>query len=415
MIPNSRKCRIASLSTVLGLAFLLSLPAETAAASSDSVSNITARADYLYNMAWTSRMDLNGWRNQYVFAEGTTHHVPYAQPNSKGGYLYYKVTFEDFLAAAADTESLFYTQQSYSNSNSGSYSTFYGMDCSAMVSYCWELPVCSKTYTFPNLDVTSCGACIDANIGKIEIGDALNKSGSHIVLVTDIFRNADDSVSSYEITEQTTYEMNRSVYTPEELVSKYNSYTILRYNQRDAVTPPPDTPGSTVLTVTGGTDDTETLFAWQTIIENAARYDVSIWSDTYSGAAPLYAVTGLTDTFCNVLLPAGCYEARVDVTTTEEIPFESNTVLFTVSGAAIPEAPGDPGDVDRNGTIDAADAALILVECSLYGTGSSSFTETQLLAADMNGDGEMNAADASAILVFATENGTDSANIPENQ
>lgn len=60
------------------------------------------------------------------------------------------------------------------------------------------------------------------------------------------------------------------------------------------------------------------------------------------------------------------------------------------------------GDVDQNGSINAADAALLLKATSAIGSGSASgLTAEQETAADVNTDGTFDAVDASLILRYA--------------
>ncbi len=60
------------------------------------------------------------------------------------------------------------------------------------------------------------------------------------------------------------------------------------------------------------------------------------------------------------------------------------------------------GDVDRNGSINAADAALLLKAASAVGSGGASgLTQEQETAADVNRDGTFDAVDAALILQYA--------------
>lgn len=202
-------------------------------ASASGVDNIIARADYWYSITWTAQRDVEGWRNQSVYQQGQTYHLPYGQPINTGKYLYYGIPVESLLEASRDPSSEFYTERSLNAANGNAYSIFYATDCSSFCSYCWNLPERTTTYHWSGLPVQSLGKCTLANIAKIEPGDVLNKSASHVVLVTRILDNG-----TYEITEQTVPEMKRSYYTAEELVKKYSAFTIYRYNYRNDVPPP---------------------------------------------------------------------------------------------------------------------------------------------------------------------------------
>ncbi|MCM1507959.1 MAG: InlB B-repeat-containing protein [Ruminococcus flavefaciens] len=206
-------------------------------ANAAGVDNIVARADYLYNTKWTAQKTVKGWGG--TFTQGNTYHIPYGQPVTSGKYICWGISVDSFLSATKNASSEFYSLRSYYSGNTGSYSTYYAMDCSAFVSYCWNLPNRNTTSSWKNLSVTSYGQCTSANVNKIQKGDALNLAGSHIVIVSDISYDNNGNIKQVEITEQTTPEMKRSYHTVSSLVSKYSSYTIYRYNKRDSVTPPP--------------------------------------------------------------------------------------------------------------------------------------------------------------------------------
>ncbi|MBE6842361.1 MAG: hypothetical protein E7510_05975 [Ruminococcus sp.] len=191
------------------------------------VDNIVARANYMYNATWVCKKQVSGWGG--TFYEGNTYHVPYGQPVTAGKYVGFGVSVEDYLSAAADSSSVFYTGRSYW-SGTGTKSTYYASDCSAFVSYCWGI---SRTTTsgWSNLNVTNLGAASSvSNLDKLQPGDALNKSGSHIVLVTAV--NSDGTI---EITQQTPPQIRRDTLTKSNVSKNYSGYTIYRYNNRDSV------------------------------------------------------------------------------------------------------------------------------------------------------------------------------------
>lgn len=73
------------------------------------------------------------------------------------------------------------------------------------------------------------------------------------------------------------------------------------------------------------------------------------------------------------------------------------------------------GDVDMDGKITAADAALVMEEVGrLAGGMEGTFTERQKAAADMDGDGKLTAADAAAILsLYAQQSAATSGAVSE--
>lgn len=112
---------------------------ENNSSASSGVNNITARADYLYNLTWTAQKNVNGWKNRNTFYQGETYHIPYGQPVKSGKYIYWNVSIDDYMAATRDSSSVFYSSRSYNTYNGeDAYSTYYAMDCSAFAGYCWD-------------------------------------------------------------------------------------------------------------------------------------------------------------------------------------------------------------------------------------------------------------------------------------
>ncbi len=67
------------------------------------------------------------------------------------------------------------------------------------------------------------------------------------------------------------------------------------------------------------------------------------------------------------------------------------------------------GDVNGDGRCNASDAAIILIESALRGSGSEkSFTDEQDIAADLDENGLVNAADAANLLIYAASVGAGS-------
>lgn len=94
---------------------------------------------------------------------------------------------------------------------------------------------------------------------------------------------------------------------------------------------------------------------------------------------------------------------------------DRNTNLLPESGYSYDGTvePGTPfsnlpglGDVNGDGTVDASDAAEILTESALIGTGKAgTFSDAQKAVADFNQDGIMDASDAAQILEYAAAAG----------
>ncbi len=233
-------CIILALVILLGI-FPIAAPVTVVRAVTQSQLNTVARADYLYDITWVCQKTVSAWKGKNTFYEGQTYRIPYAWPVTAGKWVGYGVSVDEFLSATKDPESEFYTKQSYYTGNSGSYAPYYGNDCSTFVSWCWDLSSRQTTQSITSVSgVSLLGAVTASNVNaNLQLGDALNYAGSHIVLVTDITYNADGSLASVEITEQTPPQLKRTVHTVSSLVSAYGAnYKIYRYS--GTVSEPPE-------------------------------------------------------------------------------------------------------------------------------------------------------------------------------
>ena len=76
---------------------------------------------------------------------------------------------------------------------------------------------------------------------------------------------------------------------------------------------------------------------------------------------------------------------------------ENITEDVTVTVTSIEKIVLAPGNINGDGSVDAADASLVYAAAN----GSRELTEEQIAAADVNGDGKVNAADAALIYAYA--------------
>lgn len=119
---------------------------------------------------------------------------------------------------------------------------------------------------------------------------------------------------------------------------------------------------------------------------NITRTETEIQNARLSGTSIQPVVQGTTLSWAVADKSAG---GIVWYTTDLEAFSDTNTVTL--------------GDVNQDGEINAVDAADILKESALLGSGMpNTFTDAQKLAADVNHDDAVNAADAAVILQYAT-------------
>lgn len=225
-----KKILIRSISIFLTLAIFLGfipiLQSEVKAVTLNQ-QNIADRADFFFNATWVCQKDVNAWRDEFVFRKGETYHLPYGQPVNSGKFIGYGVELDDFLAAAADGSSVFYSRQSEFN---GWTSVYYATDCAAFVAMCWGT-VRQDCSTLPYYS-TYKGRPTEANIHSIlQLGDALDSTSvGHVVLVSDLIYDDSGKLVQIEITEQTPPQLKRTYFTPSELAAKYGEeFGIYRY------------------------------------------------------------------------------------------------------------------------------------------------------------------------------------------
>lgn len=204
---------------------------------SDGQRNIVKRARQLHEIAWTPLEDRYQWGYRGTFAAGVTvTGIAYGQPVNNAGYVGYNISLNDYAAAVADNTSKFYT--GYSSYNK--IAPYYSCDCSGFVSYSWGLTIRHTTYNWSAIATK----VSDQSIYSLQVGDALNHSTSHIVLVADVGYNDAGEVISATIMEQTPVKTRLTTYGEggkyalSRIQSYYLSggYAIYRNEDRDSVT-----------------------------------------------------------------------------------------------------------------------------------------------------------------------------------
>lgn len=170
-------------------------------------------SSYVSNNSFGSRVkSIDGETTYGYYKAGETYRgVPYSQAVYTG-YVGWNISLSGFVNAVNDTSSKFYSGYStYSRT-----APYYGSDCSGFVSWAWDLPVrCTCTSLADNYS-----EYIGTNINSIQVGDCLNMTSSHVVLVTDVGYDSSGNIVAIEITEQTPAKMRVSCYG-EQIPGKY--------------------------------------------------------------------------------------------------------------------------------------------------------------------------------------------------
>ncbi len=260
-------------------------------ALSAGVQNIVARAYQQVNMEWKPVKDVKAWGST-VFKAGTTYKgLPYGQPYDAGRYIPFNANFETFLNAVLDGGSNFYR---YRGAGGGD-SPYYANDCSAFVSYCYNL----ERHTTTTLSTLSELTTI-SSLAKAEIGDCLVKSGVHVILITNIYTK--NGVKYITICHQTPPQAVEETFTESAFTAKYlnNGYIIRRLKNRDNV-PAPVTvtiPQTGALTVSARLDGTamSDLGAFGTFditVGSDVRNDVNTYKNSSVKSGTKYSITDI--------------------------------------------------------------------------------------------------------------------------
>lgn len=198
-----------------------------------SSAEVVNRANYLYNLTWTPKKTIYGYGQNYTFTAGKVYHIPYGMIVSGGKWVGSSswtnaITPEKFIEYTKDSSSKLYTSHGgweSSGYKNAWYCPYYAMDCSAFVSYCWNI----NRHTTNNLPGTNLGIVSKSTIDNIQIGDAINNIKSHVKLVTSVARDGNGKVTSIEIMEETPPELRKVSYSRSEFISNNSSYYIYRY------------------------------------------------------------------------------------------------------------------------------------------------------------------------------------------
>lgn len=151
------------------------------------------------------------------------------------------------------------------------------------------------------------------------------------------------------------------------------------------------TPQSTYVECTPGTS-TEPTYIWWNYTLYTDTYDVKIYQGTIADGNLYTELTDVTDTNCQVTLPAGDYECYVVSRSSFSSTDSMNIVAFTVKEGV----EFILGDVDEDGKLSVIDATKIQFYLALL----SDMTQTQLQKADVDKDSKVSVIDANIIQMY---------------
>ena len=196
--------------------------------------NMVKRARQQHEIRWTPVKNISSWGNRSTFKAGVTYSgLPYGQP-VRAKYVPWAASLEEFIEAVNDSGSLMYTSRSSYNRSA----PYYSCDCSSFVSWSWDLP--SRQYT---RSIGAYATVVESqSIYGVQVGDALCKAGSHVVMVSDVGYRG-DKIVYIDIMEQTPPQTKYTRWGEggtkqlSEFYGKYfgKGYKLIRSKTRDSV------------------------------------------------------------------------------------------------------------------------------------------------------------------------------------
>lgn len=401
------------------------------------VQNIVCRAYQMTNIQWTPKANIIGWGGGLIYYAGQTYTgLPYGQPVN-ASYVPWTTSLTQFISFVNDPNSKMYS--SYSSYNQRA--PYYSIDCSAFVSWAWDLSSRQTTSTIHNY----ASLISSSSYANMQVGDCLCKAGSHVVLVTDITYDERGVINGVEISESTvnaaTYYCCQKTwygtgysYSLSTMQSKYlgSGYSLYRSNSRDSVsythcsvvvleddvhsdtltsiTPATCTrAGQNVYTCTVcGLSRTESIpaqghaFGEWAVTEkpNCITSGLETRTCTACGFQETRTTPAAGHSYETQKIPATCTEDGYDLYICSFCGKSFSDNIVTAPGHSFDrgicsvcgeiDSSIQKGDLNLDGNITSADAVLL----ARYLVDAVSLDEAQQYAADMNRDGTVSSADA---------------------
>ena len=204
------------------------------------VKNAVKKAAQMKNVKWKTTAKGMPFNNGFFECNTEYSGIPYSNVLAYNQHVFLDVSIETFVTAVHNPRSVLYTENvSGTNSKSslgrkyngvGS-ACYYGSTCSYLVVYALGLPHGILAAEFPYWDEME--VVEDQSSSGVQLADVLS-SIYHVVLVTDIKRYKDGTISTITITENASKTTSSRVFAPSQF-DKYLStgYTILRYKNID--------------------------------------------------------------------------------------------------------------------------------------------------------------------------------------
>lgn len=200
---------------------------------------VIARARQLSSFTFTPLKDIPtaiSSTQHGVFEAGKEYKgFPYSSTEENDKFLCENVSFETFLSALANPDSVLYTKDMYHSSNA---STYYGIVCNGLVRYC--LGITQRCNTQRWLEIP--GMNVVANKGEYSVDDlklcdvlhAYGEGSNHVAIITDILRNEAGEIEKVEVVEATRSTCIRRSFYVKDFYTKWEKYKLCRYEYLDS-------------------------------------------------------------------------------------------------------------------------------------------------------------------------------------
>jgi len=164
---------------------------------------------------------------------------PYSSTEENDKFLCENVSFETFLSALSNPDSVLYTKDMYHSSNA---STYYGIVCNGFVRYCFGIKNRCNTQNW--LDIPGMNQIApkqEFTVNDLELCDVLHAYGegsNHVAMITGILRDETGEIVKIEVSEAVRTNCRRRLFSIEDFYGRFGErYKLCRYEYLDSIPP----------------------------------------------------------------------------------------------------------------------------------------------------------------------------------
>ena len=164
--------------------------------------NVIKRAYQATLAEYTPLADFPGFSSRTFYEDGIYQGIPYSSVRPENLYVPQCTSLHAFMTAMRNPNSYIYKRKLNIPGYAGH--SYYGSVCSSFVAWCYgimdTLPTTMSFSTYSGMNELPAA---QQSADYLKLGDMLNKSGNHIVIITDIYRNRFGEVAYVEVSEST--------------------------------------------------------------------------------------------------------------------------------------------------------------------------------------------------------------------